>query len=111
MRIEPAQLDALVAQMLQLVQDLVEIVGRLLLVEDVRPGADGEFLAHDGFPCLRFVGSLLLLGNATEGVPYFLWSPTAGRVRVGVGPEIAQRDQRLGAGVLEDHARCGRRRG
>src|SRR5207248_3065614 len=43
-RVEPAQLDPLVAQVRQLVQDQVEVVGRLLLVEQVRPAADGELL-------------------------------------------------------------------
>jgi hypothetical protein len=33
--------------MMELVQDLVEVVGRLLLVEDVGPGTDGEFLFHE----------------------------------------------------------------
>ncbi len=37
MRIEAAQLDAFVTEILQLVQDLVEIVGRLLLIEDDKP--------------------------------------------------------------------------
>ena len=46
MRVEAAQFDAFVAEVVQLVQDLVEIVGRLLLVEEVRPAADGEFLLH-----------------------------------------------------------------
>src|SRR5436853_2839899 len=46
MRAETAQFHAVVAQVLQLVQDDVKIERRLLLVEDVRPTADGEFLGH-----------------------------------------------------------------
>src|SRR5262249_39754171 len=52
MHAESAQLDAIVAEMLQLVQDLVEVGGRLLLIEQIRPGADGEFL-HGGVLMMR----------------------------------------------------------
>src|SRR5207248_3714893 len=44
---EATQLDAFVAEILQLVQDDVEVGGRLVLIEDVRPAADGE-LFHGG---------------------------------------------------------------
>src|SRR5579884_909080 len=43
---ETAQLDAVVTEMMQFVQDLVKIVGWLLLVEDISPATDGEFLFH-----------------------------------------------------------------
>src|SRR5262249_33721349 len=43
---EAAQLDTLVAEVVQHVDHLVEVGSRFLLVEDVGPAADGEFAFH-----------------------------------------------------------------
>src|SRR5262249_42213143 len=44
--IKAAEFHTLVTEVRQFVHDLVEIVRRLLLVEDIRPAANGEFLLH-----------------------------------------------------------------
>ena len=46
MGIEAAELDAFVAHVGQHVHDLMEVVGRFFLVEDVSPAADGESSFH-----------------------------------------------------------------
>src|SRR5437867_4501155 len=46
MRREPAELDALIAEMTELVDERVKIVGGLFLVEEEGPAADREFF-HD----------------------------------------------------------------
>ena len=50
MGIEPAQFDALVAEIGQHVHDLMEVVGRLVLIEDVGPAADGKSSLHEWVP-------------------------------------------------------------
>ena len=52
MRREAAQLDAVVAEVAELVHEGVEVVGRLLLVEEEGPAADREFL-HGSISRLR----------------------------------------------------------
>src|SRR5215510_11184569 len=52
MRPETAEFHAVITEPLELVQDDVEVVGGLFLVEQIRPGADGDAsLGHDGVPC------------------------------------------------------------
>src|SRR5262245_16218072 len=51
-RAEAAEFHAVVTQTLELVQDDVEVVGRLFLVEQVRPGADRDAsFGHDRVLC------------------------------------------------------------
>ena len=46
-----------------------------------------------------------------HGLHAFRWSPTFGRFLCTSGPEVAEADERLGAGVLEGHALAGPLRG
>src|SRR5262249_41115841 len=94
-RAEAAQLHPVVPEVLELVQDDVEVAGRLLLVEQVRPGADRDAgLGHDsltsrengrGLPVIRGEAPGNAAGPVTDldsGPPvHYLSFPPPNRAR------------------------------